>query len=95
MAIQYDLQESNFGIGFNGAYYRVVTASLSRIRDNQFSVMIDLAGYAEKPAHDNIQPVDFKRFHVPLADIDAAAGDDFLSKCYDWAMQQLAGSVAV
>lgn len=32
MAIQIDLQESNFGVPFTGAYFRVVTAALTRQR---------------------------------------------------------------
>ena len=41
-------ENSQYGIAFNGAYYRIVTAAVSRQRgtDPKFTVMIDLSGYA-------------------------------------------------
>ena len=41
MAIQIDLETSNFGIPFTGAYFRIATASISRQRASAFGVMID------------------------------------------------------
>ena len=47
MAIQNNIAEgaSQYGIAFNNAYYRIVTAAISRQRgsDPKFSVMIDLS----------------------------------------------------
>ena len=47
MAIQNNIAEgaSQYGIAFNNAYYRIVTAAVSRQRgtDPKFSVMIDLS----------------------------------------------------
>jgi hypothetical protein len=97
MAIQLDLQTSNFGIPFQGAYFRIVTASISRQRAAQFSVMIDVVGYATQPSNDDTKDIDFRRYHTPLAEIEAQEGENFLSKCYNWVSAQadMNGSVAV
>ena len=90
MAIQLDLTNSQYGVPFTGAYFRVVTASVSRTRspDNRHSVMVDVAGYATQPSDDDTRDVDFRRYHCPLAEIEAKAGDTFLAKCYAWVMAQ-------
>ena len=99
MAIQVDLAQSQYGVPFAGAYFRIVTAAISRTRtaDSRFSVMIDVAGYAAAPQNEDTRDVDFRRYHTPLADIEAQTGDNFLAKCYAWAMAQpdMAGSTAV
>lgn len=99
MAIQLDLTTSHFGIAFNGAYFRVVTAAVSRQRnpEQRHSVMIDVAGYATVPQNEDTKEIEFKRHHVPLADVEAMQGDTFLSKCYVWVMAnpEYAGAVAV
>lgn len=97
MAIQLDLTASQFGIPFTGAYFRIVTAAASRQRGNQHSVMIDVSGYASAPQNDDTKEVDFRRYHTPLADIEAQAGATFLAKCYTWVMSQsdMNGSIAV
>ena len=101
MAIQHNIAEgaSQYGIAFNNAYYRIVTASISRQRgtDPKFSVMIDLSAYATNSPTDDTREVDFKRFNAPLDDINAASGDAFLDKCYAWVMAQseMDGSTAV
>lgn len=90
MAIQVDLATSQYGVPFAGAYFRIVTASVGRTRNAEarFSVMIDVAGYATAPQNDDTRDVDFRRYHTPLATIEAMAGADFLSKCYAWVMAQ-------
>ena len=99
MAIQVDLSTSQYGVPFAGAYFRIATASVSRMRgdDPKFHVMIDVAGYATAPQNDDTRDVDFRRYHTPLANIEAMAGDNFLAKCYAWIMSQedMAGSVGV
>ena len=99
MAIQIDLQASQFGVPFAGAYFRIVTAAVSRQRQgsHKFSVMLDVAGYGTSSPTDDTQPVDFRRYHAPLEDIEAQAGTTFLDRCYAWVMAQddMAGSVAV
>ena len=99
MAIQVDLSTSQYGVPFAGAYFRIVTASISRTRnaEDRFSVMIDVAGYATAPQNEDTRDVDFRRYHTPLANIEAMTGDNFLAKCYTWIMSQedMAGSVAV
>ena len=103
MAIQQNISKetSQYGIAFNDAYYRIVTAQISRPRVDEvaskFMVMIDLSAYATNSPTDNTKEVDFKRYHVGLAEIEAKSGDDFLSKCYAWVMAQsdMSGSSAV
>jgi hypothetical protein len=97
MAIQLDLTTSNFGVPFAGAYFRIVTASISRQRQANFSVMIDVVGYATVPSNDDTKDIDFRRYHAPLDDVEAQAGDNFLTKAYNWVALQpdMLGSVAV
>jgi hypothetical protein len=101
MAIRNNIAESasQYGIAFENAYYRIVTAAISRQRgsDPKFEVMIDLSGYASSSPTDDTREVDFKRYHAPLDDINASSGDAFLDKCYSWVMTQddMAGSTAV
>tara|TARA_R110002012_G_scaffold316543_2_gene531638 strand:+ start:310 stop:615 length:306 start_codon:yes stop_codon:yes gene_type:complete len=101
MAIKNNIAESasQYGIAFNNAYYRIVTASISRQRgsDHKFSVMIDLSAYASASPDDDTREVEFRRYHANLTDIEAASGDEFLDKCYAWVMAQddMDGSSAV
>ena len=101
MAIRNNIAESasQYGIAFQDAYYRIVTAAISRQRgsDSKFQVMIDLSGYASSSPTDNTREVDFKRYNANLDDINASSGDAFLDKCYSWVMAQddMAGSTAV
>jgi hypothetical protein len=99
MAIQIDLTQSQYGIPFAGAYFRIVTAAISRQRTGgaKFSVMIDIAGYGTADPGDDTREVDFRRYHTAIDDIEAQQGAAFLDKCYAWVMSQpdMAGSVAV
>jgi hypothetical protein len=101
MAIQINILEgsSQYGIGFNNAYYRIATAAVSRQRgdDPKFTVMIDLSAYATATPTDDTREVDFKRSNANLTDIEAATGTTFLDKCYAWVMAQddMTGSSAV
>jgi hypothetical protein len=99
MAIQVDLATSQYGIPFAGAYFRIVTAAVSRMRnpDIRFYVMIDVAGYASVPQHEDTREVEFRRYNVRIEDIEVQSGDNFLSRCYQWVMAQpdMTGSVAV
>lgn len=99
MAIQIDLTNSQYGVPFAGAYFRIVMASVSRTRDaaNRHSVMLDVVGYATQPQDDDTRDVEFRRYHCPLADIEAQTGENFLSKCYAWVMAQpdMSGAQAV
>ena len=92
MAIQHNIEQgaSQYGIAFNNAYYRIVTAAVSRQRgtDPKFSVMIDLSAYATATPNDDTREVDFKRYTANLTDIEAASGDSFLDECYNWVMAQ-------
>jgi len=101
MAIQNNIEQgaSQYGIAFNNAYYRIVTAAVSRQRgtDPKFSVMIDLSAYATATPTDDTREVDFKRYSANLADVEAASGATFMDKCYAWVMAQsdMSGSTAV
>ena len=99
MAIQLDLTNSQYGTPFAGAYFRIVTAAVSRMREGgpKFSVMIDVAGYATATPNDDTRDVDFRRYHADLTEVEAQAGAEFLDKCYAWVMTQedMNGSVAV
>ncbi len=101
MAIQNNISEakSDYGISFSGAYYRIVTAAVSRQRgsDPKFTVMIDLSAYATSSPTDDTREVDFKRYSANLADVEAASGATFMDKCYAWVMAQddMDGSSAV
>lgn len=99
MAIQIDLQDSQYGTPFAGAYFRIATAAVSRMRSGgpKFTVMIDVAGYATGTPDDDTREVDFRRYHADLTEVEAATGDDFLARCYNWVMAQedMNGSIAV
>lgn len=100
MAIEANIQSSQFGIPFANVYFRVVTTSIARQRqgaNHKFNVMLDVAGYGINPTSDDTQPVDFRRYHAPLEDIEAQEGATFLERCYAWLMMQdsMSGAVAV
>jgi hypothetical protein len=99
MAISLDLNNSQYGIPFQGAYFRIVTAAISRQRTNgpKFSVMIDIAGYGTNTPGDDTREIDFRRYYVDLFTIESQTGTTFLDKCYNWTMSQpdMAGSVGV
>jgi len=96
MAIQLDLETSNFGIPFTGAYFRIVSATVSRQRNSIFGVMMDVIGYATVP-NDDTKDIDFKRYLAPIDEVESQKGVEFLAKCYQWVMAQpdMLGSVAV
>jgi membrane-bound lytic murein transglycosylase len=99
MAIQIDLTNSQFGVPFQGAYFRIVTAAISRQRAGgpKFTVMIDIAGYGTASPDDDTREVDFRRYYADLTEVETQDGAAFLDKCYAWVMAQpdMAGSVGV
>ena len=99
MAIQINLEQSQYGVPFQGAYFRVVLAAVSRTRNAEVrhTVMIDVAGYATQPQTDDTREVDFRRYHCELSAVEAQTGENFLTKCYAWLMQQpdMVGSVGI
>ena len=84
MAIQINLSASQYGIPFQGAYFRIVTAAVSRTRDAD-------------NRHSDTRDVDFRRYHVAASEIYAQPGENFLAQCYSWVMTQadMAGAQAV
>ena len=100
MAIKLDLINSQFGVPFAGAYFRIAAASVSRQRSDstpKHTVTIDVVGYAAAPENDDTRQVDFRRYHTPYEQVEANAGVNFLERCYKWVMDQpdMAGSLAV
>jgi hypothetical protein len=97
MALQLDLTTSNYGVPFSGAYFRVVTASVSRQRGATFSVMIDVVGYATRPTNEDTRDIDFRRYHAPLDQVESQTGAAFLEKVYKWVATQedMAGAIGV
>lgn len=98
MAIQIDIASSQYGIPFAGAYFRIVTAAVSRQRQGgaKFQVMLDVAGYGTDTPGDDTREVEFRRYHASLENVEAQQGATFLDRCYAWVMAQddMAGSVA-
>jgi len=100
MAISNNITQSDseYGIAFDGAYFRIVTAAISRQRapEPKFSVMIDLSAYGTNSPTDDTREVLFRRYHAPLTEIEAASGDTFMAQCYTWVMAQadMSGSKA-
>ena len=88
MAIQTNLETSQFGVPFSGAYFRVVISAIVRQRGGERSVMIDVAGYATKPENEDTREIDFRRYNAPYAEVEAQAGDNFIAKAYAWVMSQ-------
>ena len=99
MAIKIDLTTSQYGTSFSGAYFRIVTASISRQHSSEtkFSVMIDVAGYATATPNDETRDVEFRRYNANMTAVEAMSGAAFMDKCYAWVMAQedMAGSKAV
>ena len=99
MAIKIDIETSQVGVPFSGAYFRIVTAMVQRQRtsDPRHTVMIDVAGYATSPEHEDVREVDMRRYFVPLDVIEAQAGSSFLAKCYSLVITQpdMVGAVGV
>lgn len=90
MAIQIDLANSQYGVPFAGAYFRIVTVAITRQRSGEpkFFVMIDIAGYGTATPGDDTRDVEFRRYHAPLDEINEQFGTDFLAKCYNWVASQ-------
>ena len=96
MALELDIQTTQFGVPFSGAYFRVVSASIMRQRllEHKFIVVIDVTAYGTSTPTEATHPVDFRRYHAPLEEIEAQVGTEFLAKCYNWVANQpdMAGS---
>lgn len=99
MAIQLDLPQSQYGVSFPSAYFRITNARVIRAGggDIRFGVMIDLAGYATNPQGDLLRDIDARRYNCPLDEVEIQSGDNFLARCYEWVMAQpdMVGAIAV
>ncbi len=99
MAIQIDLETTQYGVPFNGAYYRIVRTGTRRERTEipRFIASIDVVGYATRPIDEDARDIDFRRYDIPVTIIDAQVGDTWLAKCYTWVAAQpdFAGCVGV
>jgi len=93
MAILNNITQDNsqYGIAFNGAYYRIATANICRLMEAEpikFRVSIDLVAFATSKPTDSTKDVDFRRYTVSLEEIEIQTGNTFLEKCYKWVMVQ-------
>ena len=90
MAILFDMITSEYGVPFSGAYFRIISASVFRTRDQneKFNVLIDVSGYATQPSNEDTRSVDFKRFTAPYSVVASQPDNDFIAKCYTWVMMQ-------
>lgn len=90
MAIEINLTESQYGVPFAGAYFRIATVVISRTNDqkDRHSVMLDVVGYATQPTYENTREIDFRRYSTKLSEIELQPGSSFFAKCYYWVMQQ-------
>lgn len=99
MAIQLDLQESSYGVPFQGAYVRIVNVNIMRIYSPhvKFKVVIDVSAYATNPQEASFREVDMRRYQCLLEEIEVQSGDNFLARCYEWVMAQpdMVGALAV
>ena len=99
MAILNNITQDNssYGVAFEGAYYRIATVTIQRLREEEpikFSAVIDMVAYATESPDDNTRDIEFKRYNAPLEDLETQPGNTFLEKCYNWVMAQpdMAGS---
>ena len=99
MAIELDIPQTQYGISFSGAYFRIVNVHIMRTANINFhfNVIVDLAAYATNPQSEPIREVDMRRYQCPIDEIEVQSGDTFLARCYQWVMAQpdMVGAVAV
>ena len=99
MAIQVDIKNSQFGVSFQGAYFRIAAVAVMRQREDnpRHQVMIDVIGYATQPQSEDTRDVDFRRYYAPYQEVETQSGETFLAKCYAWIMSQpdMTGAVGV
>ena len=99
MALQIDISDSEYGVPFAGAYFRIGAVSVHRSRGGveKFIVMLDVNGYISRPERDDVRPIDSRRYSAPVSDIDATHGDTWLAKCYTWVASQpdMAGAISI
>ena len=99
MAIQIDLETTTIGIPYPDVYFRLVDARVlySFAPGARREVVISLAGYATAPTVEGVTPIAYRSYTASLGDVEASAGDNFIAKCYAWAMLQpdMAGGVEV
>ena len=92
MAIINKIESTPIGIGFDSAYHRIASSSISRTANNpesKFIVTLDVAVYAIQPTDDNTHPVSMIRLHADLNEIEAFVWDKFLDKCYSFISSQV------
>lgn len=92
MAIINNLETSQFGVGFNNAYYRINEVVNQRneayVPEGQplHLVFVFVKVYAQKPENVGIKEVATLTFKTSLDEISAHGGDNFLTSCYLWLM---------
>jgi len=94
MAIQKDLLESDFGVGFQNSYFRI---TFVQFRKFDMQLLIQVQGYILKPSDPQQREVFNQTYFAPFADVAAQDGADFLAQCYNWlhAQPDFAGGIEV
>lgn len=85
MAIQKDLPESDFGVGFQNSYFRITVV---QFRKFDMQLLIQVQGYILKPADPQQREIFNQTYFAPFADVAAQAGEDVLAQCYHWLHSQ-------
>ena len=106
MAIQKDFTatENDMGFLYQNAYYQIIACSYERVQDTdpKFNVqmMFRIYGINNPTWSDDgsgTVEMQIKMMNAPYEDVEAKSGDNFISKCYAWAMAQsdFSGATAV
>lgn len=84
LSVSLTQDQTTVGISTPTSYFRLVTVAISYTREGVRNVMMDVAGYLQKPVHPDIRDVTFWRLYEPLPTIEAQQGGDFIAKCYSY-----------
>ena len=106
MAIQknFTATENEMGFLHENAYYQIAACSYERTQDTDpkynVKIMFRIYGINNPTFSDDGSGTEYmqlKFMDAPAADVEAKSGDNFLAKCYTWAMAQsdFSGATAV
>jgi hypothetical protein len=83
MALKRNINKSRLGtLTFADSYARVVMFALSRPRGGGTKFMIDVAIYANTPESEDIQEIDFLRYHGDIAALPNGGGNNPIERAY-------------
>lgn len=102
MALLNSLNSADIGIALDNVYYRLhkvdIRYSKHKAQPRDWETHIILQGFARKPElEEHLVPLSTLVWNVDVSEIDAVVGDTFLSKVYNWIVQQpeMVGAVGV